>query len=499
MRFRLSFKSVAILSPLVLSLLCFCPANAADDPLKAVYANLDHLKAYARGFALMQNGKPQEAEPLMREILDFKPENPAALQNYGFLLVRLGKFEDSIKIFKRALATDPTQVSAWGNLGSAYASLGQVDDAIVAYKKYIELSKNDPQIETFKSMVSILEDQAKRQKEHPNQSKDDYYQEVISCKGKMSWPLGANPIRVYIEPGDGKKDYKPVYFDLLKKAFSEWTSASKDRIKFDFQKDSPGAQIYCKWTDSTENLIARAEGGHAKVEYAGPVIGRCDITLLSVSPTPAMEMNEHFAYKIYLHEVGHSLGLLGHSPNGADILFCGVNLSILDGKLSERDKNTLNMLYQNQYAPPVVESEDAIKRGKGFAELVSFAEKIKARGELETADKLYSRAASVVLPFGFKDVRLAQVLKSSGQVVFQMKKMLEAEIVLRAALNLMDNNSNAASKDIADCCNNLGQVYLINKDKAEAKYYFNRSLELFKNLKLDEEVKSTKERLKECL
>lgn len=498
MRLKSSFNSIAILLLLASNLFCFCLPSWADDPLKAVYANLDHLKAYAQGFALMQKGKLEEAEPLMRRILQFRPENPAALQNYGFLLLRLGKFEDSVKILKRAVELDPTQVPAWGNLGGAYASLGQLDDAIAAYKKYIELSKNDPQIETYKSMVSILEDQAKRQKANPEESKDDYYQDVISFKGKMNWPLG-HPIRVYIEPGDGKKEYKPLYLDLLKKAFLEWSSASNDKIKFVFQNNAPGAQIYCRWTDSTENLIAKAEGGHAQVEYAGPVISRCDITLLSVSPSKSMPMNEHFAYRISLHEVGHSLGLLGHSRNSGDALFCGVNLSILDGKLSERDKKTLNRLYQNQYAPLLVSEEEKKKREKTYDELIVFAKKAIDRDDIETAENLYGRALTQLAPFGFKDVRLARVMYDSGSLSVQRKRMVGAEITLRAALNLMDNNDNADPLDIAKCCKNLGLVYLSNKDKAEAKFYFDRSIKLFQKLKSDAEINSVEQSLKECL
>ncbi|MCW5822813.1 MAG: tetratricopeptide repeat protein [Cyanobacteria bacterium TGS_CYA1] len=510
MRLGTTFNFIVILLILALGDGYFCkPAMAQDssqdssskpyDPLKAVYANLDHLKAYAQGFALMQKGELREAEPLMSRILQFRPENPAAMQNYGFLLLRLGKFEEAIKILNRALQLDPGQVPAWGNLGGAYASLGKIDDAVSAYKKYIELSKNDPQIDVYKSMVTILEDQAKRQSAYPEESKDDYYIDAISFKGKMNWPLGKNPIRVYVEPGDGKQDYKPLYMDLLKKAFWEWSQASNDKIKFVFQNESGGAQIYCRWTDSTENLIARAEGGHAKVEYAGPVIGRSDITLLSISPCRAMPMNEQFAHRIYLHEIGHALGILGHSRNSNDSLFCGVNLSIVDGKLSDRDKKTLYLLYQNQLAPQVVSAEVKKRCEKNYGELVVFAEKAVNRGELEAADDLYGRALKQLLPFGFRDVRLATVLSRSGSLSLQMKKMLDAEITLRAAFNLMDSNDATDPEQFASCCKDLGNFYWQNKEKSEAKFYFERSLNLFKKLKRDAEVSELERSLKECL
>src|SRR5262249_32317709 len=55
--------------------------------------------------------------------------------------------------------------------------------------------------------------------------------------------------------------------------------------------------------------------------------------------------NRLLVEKICLHEMGHALGMNGHSPNSRDVMYSSANL---DDKpvLSERDKNTIRKLYQ---------------------------------------------------------------------------------------------------------------------------------------------------------
>jgi predicted Zn-dependent protease len=63
-------------------------------------------------------------------------------------------------------------------------------------------------------------------------------------------------------------------------------------------------------------------------------------------------------YRVVLHEMGHALGLGGHSEEPEDIMFGSIN-GLARG-LSERDRDTLKELYSR----PIGSRITAAKRGR---------------------------------------------------------------------------------------------------------------------------------------
>ena len=50
--------------------------------------------------------------------------------------------------------------------------------------------------------------------------------------------------------------------------------------------------------------------------------------------------------KTCLHEIGHALGMHGHSPNNHDVMFLAATPEPI-AKLSDRDKATIRKIYQH--------------------------------------------------------------------------------------------------------------------------------------------------------
>ena len=67
-------------------------------------------------------------------------------------------------------------------------------------------------------------------------------------------------------------------------------------------------------------------------------------------------VNEHVLHDVYetvLHEMGHALGIGGHSPDPADIMYAQASATASAG-LSERDRATLAELYARPIGSRIV-------------------------------------------------------------------------------------------------------------------------------------------------
>jgi hypothetical protein len=163
--------------------------------------------------------------------------------------------------------------------------------------------------------------------------------------GMSRWPKSRIPITIYIDANPNVPDFDSQTPSILKAAFADWQEASKGLVQFKFVTDPDTAQIKCKWTHDASQMISSAEGGHAMVIPDAQGIVKTDIILLTAPPSGMVKITPNYARRIYLHEIGHSLGILGHSKNPKDVMFSSIPPADLPVDLTERDKNTLVALY----------------------------------------------------------------------------------------------------------------------------------------------------------
>ncbi len=146
------------------------------------------------------------------------------------------------------------------------------------------------------------------------------------------------PINVYVVPSD--------YSSLVKNAFSNWQKALDGVLSFNFTGNINNAQITVSMTDtlSTQGKTSQYEAGLATIQAKNNVIYRADIQLLKINPSTSQPLSESVVYSTALHEIGHAIGLQGHSPNDSDIM-SAINY-VGKKSLSARDVNTVLMLYR---------------------------------------------------------------------------------------------------------------------------------------------------------
>ena len=113
--------------------------------------------------ALLEGGKPQEAEGYLRAALALRPDSAAAHPNLGVALVRQGKAAEAEKNCRQAVALDPMDAQAHANLGWVLEGQGKLAEALALYRKALDLDprgawalKRLPQVERIAAIEAKL-------------------------------------------------------------------------------------------------------------------------------------------------------------------------------------------------------------------------------------------------------------------------------------------------------------------------------------------------------
>lgn len=267
--------------------------------------------------------------------------------NNGVALEKSGKNSQAILEFEKAEKVDPNHQLVLFNLGQAYQLAGRNGDALKKYQKYLSLYPKGQYVPMIGNMVRVMQTQLLLTKGVSSKGQDNYLNEAIA-PGACRWEAGRMPISVYVANGEGVDGYKTEYLELLKEAFKQWADASQGIVKIAYVDDEGHALIKCRWTASSKDLANPAEGGQAFVQKT--LQGQAVAADVLICTKPSIQTNEvsmsQFMKHVCLHEVGHALGLTGHSSDSTDVMFSVVNFESVTGKLTERDKKTLLALYQ---------------------------------------------------------------------------------------------------------------------------------------------------------
>jgi hypothetical protein len=141
-----------------------------------------------------------------------------------------------------------------------------------------------------------------------------------------------------------------------------WRDGTDSLISFESVSDKPAARVLIKFVclpQRTEALSNTAsDGGHTLMEWhfrkrllrfvghrtarVPPPIVEVNWSALNARP-PSQRM--FVLRNIIEHELGHAIGLLGHSPNPDDLMCAKTDEN---SKLSSRDLNTVRKLYRHK-------------------------------------------------------------------------------------------------------------------------------------------------------
>ncbi len=252
-----------------------------------------------------------------------------------------GAYDKAAANLEHAIRISPKNVNARYYLAQTYLMQKRVNDAQQQYNRIIIIAPtSDAAILSQKGLSLIRQSElgivASTSRNGLEVYQDNYLNYVTSDGEILKW--ASFPLNVYIEPKKQKV--------LAQKAFEQWQAKSNRLVNFNFVTSPANAQIWVDFKDSLETSSGGESyiAGFSKPYYQGDNIIKSEIHILVSDPDTKKELEDDFITFSTLHEIGHTLGLKGHSPNENDVMSAVATEA--KPALTQRDLNTLNIFYK---------------------------------------------------------------------------------------------------------------------------------------------------------
>ncbi len=87
------------------------------------------------GMILINLGKLNEAELLIRKAIDLDPKDPIGYSNLGGILKAFGKLSEAELLLRKAIDLNPKDTAAFSNLGGILKNIGRHQEALIFINK----------------------------------------------------------------------------------------------------------------------------------------------------------------------------------------------------------------------------------------------------------------------------------------------------------------------------------------------------------------------------
>ncbi len=324
----------------------FCEETYTYKGKSISKAQYDALNLAHDSGPFMHSGQYALAEPLLRQAMELSPDNPDILSNYAQVLHKLGRNEEAVVYFQKLSEMAPDYEKCYINWAATCGALGRLEDSLSICNEYLKRFPNSPRYKDMENQAATIENEIRKldraRKRHGAGKGDDYLNES-NFGQKQHWKK--MPIKVFIKSGSDVPKWDESYDQLLEQAFKAWSDQSGGLVTFKFIDSEKNASIICRWTSDHKNMKNPAELGQTDTWVANDELLKAELSLLTSWPAdPDKELSKENLRQTFLHEVGHSLGIRGHSSDPKDVMYFA---NIVNGpaELSTRDLNTLARLY----------------------------------------------------------------------------------------------------------------------------------------------------------
>lgn len=306
--------------------------------------NPEVINAFNDAAQLLNSGQPAEAARKYEIVVKALPNLGVVHYNYGVALGKMGRWAESTQELEKASQLDPSNDAVVFNLGTTYQLAGKYNEALETYKKYLNLFPNGAFAKRVSQQLKQLQTEVNRAHGQSSSGQDNYLSEAMLGRGSR-WDASSMPLSVFIEKGSAE-GYRDEFTEILKQSFLDWQAASQGRLSIKFVDKAKDALIRCSWTDNLRDLTSPVEGGKAEISQnqQGKIV-KAEILLLTSNKKLYNAFSVDYMKHVCMHEIGHALGLVGHSSGPEDMMFAAANPEAATTALSDRDKKTIFMLY----------------------------------------------------------------------------------------------------------------------------------------------------------
>lgn len=233
--------------------------------------------------------------------------------------------------------------------GSVFATsviaIGVVGASAQSQNQYFPVSKYLPSLDVSPPHFLRIEQDGV----HNN---TDFFDQVMAATNNRIFRFNAMPILVFIRPA------QPDYVTAVRKALQTWETRTNSTIKFAPAANEQQARIIVIWSHLgiPADRSATEFGAHTITEWktnAGPFVSQktgtvkpqyIEVNLDVIDPRDA-DHKLPLLQNLITHELGHAIGLMGHSTVRGDMMFKDTDEY---SRISQRDLNTLQKVYSQR-------------------------------------------------------------------------------------------------------------------------------------------------------
>lgn len=312
---------------------------------------------------------------------------------------------------------------------------------------------------------------------------EHYIEQVPLDNRIIRWDEKTFPLKIAITD-NSNIDIPPYYRTEILEAFAQWQTAA-DFLKFEEIQNAKEADIVVDIIPLPDNVcegqVCRYVVGFTTPKYKGSNLKKMTISLYDKDPY-GNYFSDKELYNTILHEIGHALGIMGHSYSSEDLMYMTTENSSFYSPyrssfqyLSSKDINTIKLLYR--LIPDITNTplKQMDTKGLIYAPIVlGSSEDISSR-KLEEAKNYIKNAPDIA--GGYIDLGIAYAeLNKTNEALKAMNKALE--------LAKSDNEKYMANYNLAALNMNNGKLdkALIYAKEAQNIYDSNEIKDLITNI-----------------